>query len=263
MNKSITNPHVKQIHIPAHVLGATALLWAFASGETWTIAWFVLFNFWYSGLGMSIGFHRYFAHRAFEVNDFWRQAMLWGGTLAGQGSVVFWVALHRMHHAHTDQEQDVHSPVTNGFWHAYVGWIFHIDPNKIKLSRATDTIRDATCRFTHRNYTHIMWCWWTAWIVCAALYEPLRTVCAGMLIAGAWSINQEAIINSVCHDARFGVASKTCADSSRNVHGLHWVTWGQSLHNNHHADPRSPNFGDVGKSDIGHRIIRLIEHPVP
>lgn len=257
------NPHVREVHIPAHVLGFIALLWAISTANLWVILWFLVFNFWYSGLGMSIGFHRYFTHRAFETTRFWRMVMLWGGTFAGQGSAVFWVALHRLHHANTDKEPDIHSPKIHGFWHAYVGWIFTIDPRAVQLAKAADTIRDPLCRFTHRHYNRIMWAWWAAWLLSAWLFEAVRPVAAGMLIAGAWAINQEALINSVCHDPRYGVTHDDSRDHSRNVHGLHWLTWGQSLHNNHHVDPRNANFGDPGGHDIGHRIIRLIAQPAP
>jgi stearoyl-CoA desaturase (delta-9 desaturase) len=210
---------------------------------------------------MSIGFHRYFSHKAFKTNRFWHQVMLWGGTLAGQGSVVFWVALHRIHHPNSDRSTaDIHSPKFKGFWHAYMGWIFTLDPAEVPLSKASDVIRDPVARFTHRHYHHILWLYWTVMLSVAVLWEPARPFIAGALFAGSWSIHQEALVNSVCHDVRFGnapYASQT-KDSSRNVPLLHYLLWGQSYHNNHHAWPASANFCVDGKQDIGYRIIKLI-----
>ena len=206
---------------------------------------------------MSIGFHRYFTHKSFNVNKFWRLMMLWGGTLAGQGSVIFWAALHRLHHSKSDQPGDIHSPI-GGFWHAYVGWIFTLDPSRVQLSRAVDLIRDPWCKFTHRHYHRIMWAWWSLLLISAALAPSLRPWVAGALIAGMWSIHQEALINSVCHDSRFGKREHNTKDTSRNVYGLHWLTWGQSLHNTHHAFPAKADFGTI-KPDIGYRLLSLFK----
>lgn len=256
------NPHIQHIHVPAHVLGFLALTYALTALSWWSIGGFVLFNLWLSCFGMSIGFHRYFSHRAFKVNRFWHHVMLWGGTFAGQGSVVFWVALHRIHHPNSDKSvADIHSPKFKGFWNAYMGWIFTLDPAEVSLAKSTDIIRDKWCRWEHRNYDKIMWTYWTVLVGTAIAVPTLRPFIAGALIAGMWSIHQEAIINSVCHDSRFGVApyEDRTRDGSRNVHSLRYVTWGQSLHNTHHAFAGSPNFGTPEAPDIGYRIIRLIQ----
>jgi stearoyl-CoA desaturase (delta-9 desaturase) len=211
---------------------------------------------------MSIGFHRYFTHRAFKTNRFWHHIMLWGGTFAGQGSVVFWTALHRQHHPNSDRNiKDVHSPVFKGFWNAYMGWIFDLVPTDITLAKSVDVIRDRPSRFAHRHYDHIMWSYWALLLATAIAFPSMRAFIAGALIAGTWSIHQEALINSVCHDKRFGTAphAERTHDSSRNVWWLHYLTWGQSLHNNHHAFPGSDNFGTTKCPDIGHRLICLIK----
>lgn len=256
------NPHIQRIHLPAHAIGFLALTYALTNLSWWSIVGFVLFNLWLSCFGMSIGFHRYFSHKAFKTSRFWYHVMLWGGTLAAQGSVVFWVALHRIHHPNSDRSTaDIHSPKFKGFWNAYMGWIFTLNPTDVPLSKASDVIRCRWARFTHRNYDHIMWLYWALMISLFVFFPSLRAFIAGALVAGVWSIHQEALINSVCHDHRFGVApyADKTQDGSRNVYGLHYVTWGQALHNTHHAFAGCPNFGTVTRPDIGYRIIRLIQ----
>lgn len=250
------NPHVSKIHLPAHGFGLLALAYTLMN-PTWVgLVAFLFFNFWFSGLGMSIGFHRYFTHRAFATSKFWRYVMLLGGTLAGQGSVVFWVALHRLHHPYSDKEPDIHTP-TKGFFHAYMGWIFTLDPLSVPMARAGDIIKDPICKFAHRHYNKILWVWWSL-LIGLSFFETLRPICAAAWIAGMWSIHQEALINSVCHDIRFGKRDHETNDNSRNVGWLHYITWGQSLHNTHHAYPGAANFALSG-SDLGHRVIRAIE----
>lgn len=257
--------HVWKVHVPAHFFGISAIVWA-AFNPSWLLLCATLFGWtWFSGLGQSIGFHRYFTHRSFRANRFWQHVMLWGGTLAGQGSVVFWTALHRLHHPTSDTPPDIHSPQNGGFWHAYMGWIFSLDPQRVPLGRATDVIRDPVCRFTHRHYSTILRTWWITLIAIALFCEPLRPVVAGLFIAGLIGIHQEAIVNSVCHDRRFGTApyAQRTSDYSRNVPLLHYLLWGQAYHHTHHAWPAAANFrcDTPHAKDIGFRIIQLIEQP--
>ncbi len=250
--------HIQTVHIPAHVLGLLSLAFCVSSPSWSAMLGFLVFNFWLSGLGVSIGLHRYFTHRSFAVNRFWHYVMLIGGSLAGQGSPIFWVALHRMHHRNSDKQSDIHSPVHRGFWHAYMGWIFRLNPSEVKMGNAVDLIRDPTMKFVHLHYSNLMLTYWLTMIAIALWFPPIRGFIAGAFIAGMWSIHQEALINSVCHHKRFGVRPFDTTDSSRDVHGLHYVTWGQSLHNTHHAHPLSPNFGTALKPDIGYKVITWI-----
>ncbi len=85
-------------------------------------------------LGVTLGYHRLFTHRAFETlahvpSGRWRASARW----RSQGSVITWVADHRKHHAFTDLEGDPHSPhlsgpgfwgAIKGLWHAHMGWLF-------------------------------------------------------------------------------------------------------------------------------------------
>jgi stearoyl-CoA desaturase (delta-9 desaturase) len=82
----------------------------------------------------------------------------------------------------------------------------------------------------------------------------------GTLFAGAWSIHQEALINSVCHLRKLGYRANDTPDDSTNIRWLSWLTWGQSLHNNHHADPRCKTFAhNAGDVDPGSALIAIIE----
>jgi fatty-acid desaturase len=256
-----SNPHVLRIHLPAHLLGVVGIILFWLNPSWLFLLGFLVCNFWFSGLGMSIGFHRYFTHRSFKTSRFWHYVMLTGGCLAGQGSPVFWVALHRLHHPNSDTAEDIHSPRYKGLWNGYMGWIFSLNPALIPMARAGDLIRDPVMRFIHRNYDKLLWSYWTILAGVSLVNPTLLPLIAGMLVAGMVSIHQEAVINSICHDSRFGCApheAKT-GDGSRNVPWLHWLTWGQSMHNNHHADAGNPNFGSEGSKDIGYRIIRVIQ----
>jgi hypothetical protein len=86
-----------------------------------------------SGMGISMGFHRYFTHSSFKANRGLKNALAVAGTLAIEGPVLVWVADHRRHHKYSDKEGDPHSPwrfgedwkaLTKGMGWAHMGWLF-------------------------------------------------------------------------------------------------------------------------------------------
>src|SRR5262245_28625999 len=85
-----------------------------------------------TGCGVTIGFHRLFAHRSFATSRPVEWILMILGCAAGQSSPFFWIATHRLHHRHSDTDDDPHSPHTangrplgpwRGFWHAHFGWL--------------------------------------------------------------------------------------------------------------------------------------------
>src|SRR3954447_380576 len=86
-----------------------------------------------TALGVTLGFHRLLTHRSFQTYRAVQYAVAAVGSMAVQGPVMSWVADHRKHHAHTDQEGDPHSPhghggglkgAVTGLWYAHMGWLF-------------------------------------------------------------------------------------------------------------------------------------------
>src|SRR5215467_2531591 len=86
-----------------------------------------------TAVGITVGFHRLLTHRSFQTSKPLEYTFAVLGTMAVQGPVLSWVADHRKHHAHTDEEGDPHSPhvspdggvrgVFAGLWHAHTGWL--------------------------------------------------------------------------------------------------------------------------------------------
>ncbi len=90
-----------------------------------------------TGLGITVGFHRLFTHRSFEANRAVQFLLGVSGSMALEGPLLKWVALHRRHHQYSDTEQDPHSPhhaghdvssMFRGVWHAHMGWFFQPEP---------------------------------------------------------------------------------------------------------------------------------------
>src|SRR5215212_469037 len=115
----------------AGLLGALVLAWERLIGPRELAIFAVMYVL--SSLGNSVGFHRLLTHRSFETHRAVKYVFAVLGSLAVQGPVIKWVASHRKHHAHADDEGDPHSPhhgfgtglgpSLRGLWHAHVGWL--------------------------------------------------------------------------------------------------------------------------------------------
>jgi stearoyl-CoA desaturase (Delta-9 desaturase) len=224
-----------------------------------------------TGIGITAGYHRLFAHRAYKAHDRVRAILAFCGALAGQGPVVSWAAIHRRHHELSDQEGDPHSPNLHGrslggrlagLLHAHYTWMIEHDyPNAAHY--AADLLRDRAILWVNRNYYAIA----VGGLVAPGLVglalggTPLAFV-SGVLWGGfirmvvlghtIWAIN------SVLHCV--GSRPFATGEGSHNAGSVALLTFGESWHNNHHAFPSSAKFGlRRGWTDPGWWTISALE----
>ncbi len=207
-----------------------------------------------TGLGVTVGFHRLFAHKAFETRRLSRIVIAVLGSMSVQGPLMWWVALHRKHHHHSDEEGDPHSPHTHGSsvrglvagaWHAHVGWLFKRDgPGLARY--VPDLMKDRALRLISELYP--LW---------AAIGLILPAVAGGLLtrswIGVLWGFVWGGLVrvflvhhvtwsvNSVCHI--WGTRPYASHDHSRNNFIIGLLALGEGWHNNHHAFPTSARHG--------------------
>ncbi|HET9656687.1 MAG TPA: acyl-CoA desaturase [Kineosporiaceae bacterium] len=224
-----------------------------------------------SGLGITVGFHRYFTHGSFKASRPLRIALAVAGSLAVEGPVVRWVADHRRHHAFSDRDGDPHSPwrygesagaLARGLLHAHVGWLF--DAGQANPRRYTpDLLADRDVAAVARAFPLLVatsmllpaaaggllsWSWQGA--LTAFFWASLVRVC--LLHHVTWSIN------SICHT--LGRQPFRSRDRSGNVWWLAVASFGESWHNLHHADPTCARHGVLpGQVDISARVIQGFE----
>jgi stearoyl-CoA desaturase (Delta-9 desaturase) len=205
------------------------------------------------GFGTAIGTHRHFTHGAFRAPNPVRVALMILGSMAGQGPVVFWVALHRMHHELSDREGDPHSPNLHGtsflqrlrgIWHAWYGWtVKHEVPNANFYAR--DLLRDPLMMSVNNAYFV-----WVAlgFLIPAALCGVLLGSWLGALDGALWGgvvrmfAGHNAIYVITCVVHVFGSRDFDSRDQSRNNGWFALYTLGESWHNNHHAFPRAASL---------------------
>jgi stearoyl-CoA desaturase (Delta-9 desaturase) len=235
----------------AGVLAAIFLLW-----KSWVDATdLAILGVFYvlSAGGITVGYHRLLTHRSFQTHPRLERAFAILGSLSVQGSVLDWVADHRKHHAHTDEEGDPHSPHVGhgsglgGLWHAHVGWLTRTQGQADWKRYAPELYDDPKMRRIGRRFP--------LWVGLSLLLPTL----AGFALHG-WTW-QGAVrgyvwgglvrifllhhvtwsVNSICHF--FGQRRFATDDRSTNVAWLAIPSLGESWHHNHHAFPRSAVHG--------------------
>ena len=227
-----------------------ACLGAFFTGVSWAafIVAFVLYVV--RGMGVTTGFHRLLAHRSFKTNRFIQFILALCGSLAVQGGPLWWVAHHREHHAETDTEGDIHSPVTKGMWQAHLGWMMTDAAFNEKGNNSRDLHKFPEIKFLQRHYV---------WLIVGQIallyllgfwlgqsYPELGTNGAQMVIWGffistvfTWHVT--FCVNSVCH--RWGGMPYDTGDASTNNVFIGILAFGEGWHNNHHHYPSSARHG--------------------
>ena len=222
-----------------------------------------------TGLGITVGYHRYLAHQSFATGRVTGLLLIIAGAMAGQGPPVYWVALHRRHHQHSDKDGDPHSPrITPGrsrltaLWHSWLGWTFTAPvPNSAHYCR--DLLRDPMLMAVNRHNLKI-------------LLAGIFLLPAGILLAGGdaaaaihalvfgglfriWLTNNVILMTITTAAHVLGTRRFRTGDDSRNISLLAPFTLGESLHNNHHAFPRAAIFqARWWEIDPGGLFIRLL-----
>ena len=241
----------------------------------WGLGWsdVALFAAFYvvSGLGVTVGYHRFFTHGSFKACRGLRIALAVAGSLSLQGGVVSWVSDHRRHHAFSDKAGDPHSPwlfgtgpgaLVRGFWHSHMGWL--LDRDKTNARRfAPDLLADPDLRRVDGNF---LWLALTSLLLPGVLGGLVTWSFGGAFTALFWAgLVRVALlhhvtwsINSVCHI--WGDRPFAARDRSANVRWLALLSFGESWHNLHHADPTCARHGArPGQVDISARVIRIFE----
>ncbi len=223
-----------------------------------------------TGLGVTVGYHRLFTHRAFGAPDRVRTVLAFCGALAGQGPVVSWAAIHRRHHELSDEAGDPHSPNLHGrdlmgslrgLLHAHYTWMIEHDyPNVAHYT--ADLLKDRAIAGVNRHYYAIaLGGLIVPGLLCGLLALDWQAAISGILWGGflRMAVLGHTIwaINSVLH--RFGSRPFATDDHSHNSGFFSLLTFGESWHNNHHAFPSSAKFGlRQGWSDPGWWTVCLL-----
>lgn len=190
-------------------------------------------------IATSIYLHRALAHRSLHLHpaaDVAFRAALWLTT--GQ-SRREWVAVHRKHHTFTDREGDPHSPRLLGFWRVQLFNVAYY----MREARKTETLEAFAPdlrpdRLDRVLFSHGVLGLGVGLSLLCVLIGFWPGMIAGLMHAVFYVFVMAPLINALGHWR----GSKTFENTAYNWRLLAWITGGESLHNNHHAHPRSPKF---------------------
>jgi stearoyl-CoA desaturase (delta-9 desaturase) len=255
MTKTEKAANLGAVVVPfAATLAAIALLWNSLVRPADLIIAAVMYLL--TAVGITVGFHRLLTHRSFQTSKALEYTFAVLGSMAVQGPVISWVADHRKHHAHTDEEGDPHSPhvghgdgvggVLAGLWHAHSGWLMSTQGRADWKRYAADLYEDGGMRTISRRFVPLV-------LLSLALPALAGYLVSGSLAGAATGLLWGGLVriffvhhvtwsvNSVCHF--LGSRRFATDDRSTNVFWLALPSLGESWHHNHHAFPRSAVHG--------------------
>ena len=220
------------VQVSALLAFAVPFRWAYVA--LWAASHFL------RAIGLTLAFHRYFAHRAFRMNRGARFVWTLLGTAAMQKGPLWWAGHHVNHHKFADRDGDPHSPMVSGFYHAHIGW-FLDDTKHDRVEKSNPVVRDFSSAAE------------IAWLDRRFVVPPLALAAALYLAGGVpWLVwgfclptmtlaHATFAINTINH--LFGSRRFETADDSRNNPLTALFAAGEGWHNNHHRFQRAARNG--------------------
>lgn len=227
-----------------------AVLAVFWVGWSPAAVWTAIFLYAVRMFAITGFYHRYFSHKSFRTSRILQFIFGVIGACSVQRGPLWWAANHRIHHAHSDKSEDVHSPVQHGFLWSHMCWFLSRRNFRTRLDTIRDFARFPELRFIDRFDVVVP----TLFGVCVFLFgEMLSTVRPDLGTSGwqmlVWGFVISTVvlyhvtftITSLAH--RIGHRPFDTSDGSRNHFVLALMTFGEGWHNNHHFYPSSVRQG--------------------
>lgn len=231
---------------------AWAIFTLWQRAVTWTDVILMGVMYFLSGIGVTVGFHRFATHRGFKTSPVVELVFFILGSMAVEGPVITWTADHWKHHKHSDRPGDPHSP-TEGFIHAHIGWMFGTN-HGIPEQDAKHLLKDRVAVFVNRTFV----LWVAIGLFVPYLFDGWRGVLWGGLVRVFLLHHVTWSVNSICH--QFGRRDYETPDQSGNQWLVGIIGLGEGWHNNHHAFPESAFHGlKWWQIDLSAYVIRGME----
>jgi stearoyl-CoA desaturase (delta-9 desaturase) len=250
-------PRIAAVILGFHLLALLACIpWLFS----WSgLALVPLGVYLFGTVGINIGFHRLLTHRGFACPRWLECALTVLGVCSRQGTPLSWVAVHRMHHQHSDEDADPHTPRASFFW-SHVGWFLVYDPAVWNIGTydryARDLLRDRFVKNLEkpRVWRRVQAAQLAVFLILGAVVGAVATASwlGALRMALSWLVWGVLVrtvvvwhitwsINSVTHV--WGYRNYDTRDDSRNNLLVGLISNGEGWHNNHHAQPRAAAHG--------------------
>ncbi len=210
------------------------ILWVYFDGFDWRLVALGIFFYILSGISITAGYHRLFAHRAYEAHPIVRIFFLIFGAAAFQNSILKWASDHRIHHSQVDTHRDPYN-IQEGFFYAHMGWILLKRNNSFIPRFVPDLMADKWVMLQHNHYfkiagffgiilpTLLGWFFFNSF---------LGGLAVGALLKVVLLHHSTFFINSLCH--YIGTTPYTDTNSAKDSWIMALLTFGEGYHNFHH-----------------------------
>jgi len=203
--------------------------------EVFSVAAFIFFLVTYimGGMAITVGYHRLYAHKAYQANPFFEWCILLISALSFEMSALMWSHDHRIHHNHVDTDRDPYS-IKKGFWYAHILWLFDYK-REFDQNLVADLMKNPRVMLQDKYYPHFLIgvnlaVFLIGWGITGS---ALASFYMGFLLRLAMIHHCTWFINSLCHT----VGAKTYARELSAVDNaiMAVLTFGEGYHNYHHA----------------------------
>ncbi len=210
--------------------------WAFSYGFDTTEIITTVVLFFVTGMSITAGYHRLWAHKTYEAHPVVKVFLAIGGAMALQNSILHWSSDHRVHHRHVDvNDKDPYS-AKKGFWFSHMGWMLreYQSDRYDDYSNCKDLLKDKVVMWQHNHYLAIVL---TANFGITALLGWINgDILSMILIAGVFRLvmvhHVTFFINSLAHI--WGSRPYTDTNTARDNGVIALFTFGEGYHNYHH-----------------------------
>ncbi len=234
-----------------HALSVCGLVYTgFAGLPEWKVVLTAFGLWWLGSMGTTVAYHRGLSHRALVLNPVVEQVLIFFAVFNGSGSPDTWIQAHRHHHGHTDELDDVSSPVHGGFWWAHLRWLYQWEPVKTELHSDMNKFRYTVWKYIQPPL-----------VVFSVSFGYFLFGWPGLFWLGAfrlvYALHMQCFVNSWTH-----LGDGTSGHYTQNLWllGVLQVFCGEHLHDNHHADQSSAKFSrNAWQLDIGWFLARSLE----
>ena len=228
------NTKIRLLQLINYLISILALGYVIVTGQYYwlyftLVSWFIIGH-----VSTIITMHRLLTHRSFETYKWLENVLSFITIYSTVGPTISWVALHRMHHQHSDKEDDPHSPYVNGKFNikqafrVFIGYDWKIPI--IPINYVKDLMRKPIHRFIFKNYFKVIFI--TAAIL--AIINPMLVLFVYCLPA-TLTVIVIGIVNTLGHS--HGYRNHDTKDNSTNSWLASLISLGEGWHNNHHANP--------------------------
>ncbi|KAM5535859.1 hypothetical protein V8D89_010477 [Ganoderma adspersum] len=220
--------------IATHIAAALGV-WYFPPAKAMRqTLWFAVVLWQAASMGITVGYHRLYSHRAFRAALPVRMFLALLGASAFQGSIKWWCLRHRLHHRFTDDP--VHDPyaATRGLFWSHMGWIFYkSEYERMKTIERDDLERDPVVRFQHQHYVPLALI--TGFVIPPAVGlvwgDPVGAFVYGGLVSRLLIWHCTFLVNSLAHWD--GLQPYSDDNTSKSNLVLALLTCGEGNHNFH------------------------------